>query len=53
MINPLISVFAWFDNINLVAVLVVSDQKLKAMGGLVCCENVVFENKTNEQIQYL
>ena len=30
---------------NLVAVLVVSDQKLKIVNCFVCCENVVFKNK--------
>ena len=51
--NPRISVLAWFDNINLVAVLVVSDQILKVMDCFVCCKTFVFEIQTNEQIRYL
>ena len=53
MIKPHISVINWVDNINLVTVLVIIDQKLKVVDLFVCCKNVVFKNNTNEQIQYL
>ena len=53
LINSCLSVTPWFDNINLVAVLVVSCQVLKIMNFFDRCKNVVLENKTNEQIQYL
>ena len=39
--------------INLVSVLVVSCQILKIVNCFVCCENVVFGNLKNKQIQYL
>ena len=39
--------------INVFAVLVVISQILKIANYFVFCENVVLENKTNEQIQYL
>ena len=39
--------------IKLVGMVVVSCQILKIMNYFVCCENVVFKNKTNEQIRYL
>ena len=39
--------------IKLVGIVVVSCQILKIMNYFVCCENVVFKNKTNKRIYYL